>query len=169
MKFAQDGQRVWNQWLASNPPPDGYTYDVSQWPEAFEGDALGDAYGAIVMVVALQWAEAMEHALSQGATSVASVAEPTYHDVKVGLGPAWGLTGFQYGACVAVLANTWERGEDLRRWHNLRIQVSDEGERANESGSILNPALVEIDVPEEGARTLTVVAEEALGMGDATS
>ena len=59
-----------------------------------------------------------------------------------------GITGFMYGAAVSVLASCWEHGEELRRWHNLKTQIRDEGEKANESGGVLNPALLNIEVGE---------------------
>jgi hypothetical protein len=47
-----------------------------------------------------------------------------------------------------VLASCWEHGEELRRWHNLKTQIRDEGEKANESGGVLNPALLNIEAGE---------------------
>ena len=55
-----------------------------------------------------------------------------------------GITGFMYGAAVSMLAQCWIHGEQLRRWHNLKTQLGNEGERANESGGVLNPALLSI-------------------------
>ncbi len=56
-----------------------------------------------------------------------------------------GITGFMYGAAVSTLAQVWEHGEQLRRWHNLATQIGTEGEEANERGGTLNPALLNID------------------------
>ena len=53
-----------------------------------------------------------------------------------------GITGFMYGAAVSILAKAWVYGEELRRWHNLDTQIQHEGEKANESGGVLNPALL---------------------------
>jgi hypothetical protein len=47
-----------------------------------------------------------------------------------------------YGAAVSVLSSCWEHGEELRRWHNLDVQIHDEGEKANETGAVLNPAIM---------------------------
>jgi len=55
-----------------------------------------------------------------------------------------GITGFMYGVAVSSLARFWEHGEALRRWHNLDTQIGTEGERANEKGTTLNPALLSI-------------------------
>jgi hypothetical protein len=38
----------------------------------------------------------------------------------------------------------WKHGEALRLWHNLKTQIRDEGEKANESGGVLNPACLSI-------------------------
>jgi hypothetical protein len=38
----------------------------------------------------------------------------------------------------------YELDEELRRWHNLRTQIGDEGEKANEDGGVLNPALLRV-------------------------
>ena len=53
-----------------------------------------------------------------------------------------GLTGFMYGCAVNVLAGVWKHGEALRKGHNLDTQISNEGEKANESGGVLNPAVL---------------------------
>ena len=55
-----------------------------------------------------------------------------------------GLTGFMYGCAVAALSKFWVHGEPLRRWHNKDTQIGDEGDRANEEGGMLNPALLTI-------------------------
>jgi len=38
----------------------------------------------------------------------------------------------------------WAHGEALRLWHNLKYQLRDEGEKANETGGVLNPALLNL-------------------------
>lgn len=55
-----------------------------------------------------------------------------------------GITGFMYGCAAQALAHFWKHGEILRRWHNIDTQMRDEGEKANASGGVLNPALVNI-------------------------
>jgi len=32
----------------------------------------------------------------------------------------------------------------LRKWHNIKTQIGNEGEKANASGGVLNPALLNI-------------------------
>jgi hypothetical protein len=55
-----------------------------------------------------------------------------------------GITGFMYGCAVSMLAKCWKHGEALRMWHNLDTQIKNEGEKANEEGGVLNPALLTI-------------------------
>lgn len=55
-----------------------------------------------------------------------------------------GITGFMYGRAVVALSHYWKHGEQLRRWHNIKTQLGNEGEEANESGGVLNPALLSI-------------------------
>jgi hypothetical protein len=59
-----------------------------------------------------------------------------------------GLTGFMYGMAVSILSKTWKYGEELRIWHNLDRQIGTEGERANKKGTVLNPALLNVEVKE---------------------
>ncbi len=110
-------------------------------PEAWQQFEVAnqDEYGGAVVSYAKRWAEFMEAAMAAG-ESLEACAERTSHEADTE-----GITGFMYGAAVATLAQTWEHGEALRRWHNLRYQVKDEGERANREGGVLNPAVLVID------------------------
>jgi hypothetical protein len=56
---------------------------------------------------------------------------------------AEGITGFMFGCAVLVLAKCWKYGEALRRWHNRDTQIGTEGDHANETGGVLNPALID--------------------------
>jgi hypothetical protein len=60
-----------------------------------------------------------------------------------------GITAYMYGCAVGILAAVWVHGEQLRRWHNKDVQIGDEGDRANESGGVLNPAIICV-TPREG-------------------
>lgn len=42
------------------------------------------------------------------------------------------------------LSRFWEHGEALRLWHNLDTQIKNEGEIANKTGGVLNPAILNI-------------------------
>lgn len=97
-----------------------------------------DAYGREVLRYAEAWADLMETDTVSG-LPLAEVAERRSHDADTN-----GITGFMYGCAVVQLAACWEHGEELRRWHNLKTQIGQEGESANESGGVLNPALLSI-------------------------
>ena len=97
-----------------------------------------DPYGGGVISYAERWADLMEARMAEGHT-LEEVAKDTSRKAD-----SDGITGFMYGAAVAVLASVWEHGEALRRWHNLDTQLRDEGERANATGRVLNPALLNL-------------------------
>lgn len=59
-----------------------------------------------------------------------------------------GISGFMYGCAVSMLAKCWQHGEELRRWNNTRFQLHNEGDKANESGGVINPALMTINFKE---------------------
>ena len=97
-----------------------------------------DPYSAAVIRYEEQWASAMEEQIEAGKpVSDAAAATQFTADTK-------GITGFMYGCAVSALSAHWLHGEELRRWHNVKVQIGDEGERANESGGVLNPALMSI-------------------------
>lgn len=100
--------------------------------------ANNDPYGKAAVEYAERWARIMEGRMGRGAT-LEECAEETSHAAD-----SEGITGFMYGCAVAMLAEVWEHGEALRRWHNLKTQIGDEGERTNESGGTLNPALLSV-------------------------
>jgi len=112
-------QKEWDDWVANNTDP----------------------YGARIMSYAEDWADLMEAQMEAGAT-LEDVADKTSHDADTD-----GITGFMYGAAVSSLAQCWVHGEQLRRWHNLKTQIGNEGERANSAGTTLNPALLNIGEP----------------------
>lgn len=97
-----------------------------------------DPYGACVYRYLERWADLMEEKLAAGA-KLEDIARPTSHEADTE-----GITGFMYGCAVSVLAHVWEHGEPLRRWHNIDQQLGNEGEKANEKGTVLNPALLSI-------------------------
>jgi len=98
----------------------------------------GDGYGLAIFRYAESWANLMEKRMACGKTLV-ECAEKASHDADVE-----GITGFMYGAAVSILSQTWEHGESLRQWHNLKTQVGNEGAKANKSGGVINPALITI-------------------------
>ena len=98
-----------------------------------------DPYSKAAVDYAEQWASLMESAIAEGKV-IEDVAKQLSHDADTD-----GITGFMYGCAVEGLAHFWEHGEQLRRWHNLDTQIQHEGEKANESGGVLNPALLNIE------------------------
>lgn len=97
-----------------------------------------DPYGSAVARYAEKWARLMEAQIALGKT-VAECAEQESQ-----LANDEGITGFMYGCAVNILANVWTHGEELRRWHNKETQLGTEGDEANETGGVLNPALLSI-------------------------
>jgi len=59
-----------------------------------------------------------------------------------------GITGFMAGAVAAMISGCHSMGDEFRRAWNLKTQIHDEGERANENGGVLNPALLNISTAE---------------------
>ena len=112
--------------------------DVEGWQSTIDNNK--DPYGAAVMQFAERWADLMEVELSTGKT-VKECAKETSRRADTE-----GITGFMYGCAVSILAKAWEHGEELRIWNNLDLQIGNEGEKANETGGVLNPALLSFGV-----------------------
>jgi hypothetical protein len=100
-----------------------------------------DPYSDRIVSYAEAWADLMEAEIAKGLT-IESCAKATSRTADMD-----GLTGFMYGCAAEGLAHFWEHGEAFRRWHNIDTQVGTEGETANESGGVLNPAIITISVP----------------------
>lgn len=97
-----------------------------------------DPYGGAVVTYSERWARLMQLEMSKG-KKLEDIATETSHEADLE-----GITGFMYGCAVSTLAGCWKYGEQLRRWHNLDTQLGTEGEKANKSGGVLNPALLSI-------------------------
>ena len=110
--------------------------DEAGWKLSVEKNQ--DGYGSGVIRFAARWANLMEAKMVKGA-KLKDIADKCSHEADVE-----GITGFMYGAAVSILSQVWEHGEELRRWHNLSTQLGDEGEKANKSGGVLNPALLSV-------------------------
>jgi hypothetical protein len=110
--------------------------DVEGWELSKANNT--DPYGARILSYAEDWANFMEREMKLG-KKLEDVAKLTSREADTD-----GITGFMYGAAVATLAYAWKWGDELRRWHNLDIQIGDEGKKANESGGVLNPAILNI-------------------------
>lgn len=55
-----------------------------------------------------------------------------------------GITGFMSGCVASMVSEVHSRGEEFRRKWNKDNQIHDEGDKANDSGGVLNPALLSI-------------------------
>lgn len=133
----QHRERVAKREAALSDAPEHMTLrDAEGWQKAC--DANKDGYGAAVMTYAERWARLMEARMAKGEL-IADIADECSH-----LADEEGITGFQYGCAVSTLAHVWIHGEALRLWHNLHTQIGSEGKAANDSGGVLNPALLSI-------------------------
>jgi len=110
--------------------------DPEGWKKSCEVNS--DGYGGAVMTYAERWARLMESRIAKG-ERIADIADDCSH-----LADNEGITGFMYGCAVGILSKVWQHGEALRLWHNLKTQIRDEGAEANESGGVLNPAMLSI-------------------------
>lgn len=126
------------QFLNDNVDYKGEMISASEaWDRWFAAQG-GDGYGEAVFHYAKRWAEQMEARIDAG-EKLEAVAKEESHKADTE-----GITGFMYGTAVSALAHLWVHGEALRRWHNLDIQTKNEGELANETGGVLNPATLSI-------------------------
>jgi len=57
---------------------------------------------------------------------------------------AGGVTGFMAGCVAQMISVCHSRGEEFRQAWNVANQIHSEGNKANESGGVLNPALLNI-------------------------
>jgi hypothetical protein len=89
-----------------------------------------DPYSQAVVDYMNKWADLMEEKIS-GGEEVKDIAKETSHTADTE-----GITGFMYGAAVAALAEFWEYGEELRKWHN--------GEYNYDGDGTVNPAILTI-------------------------
>lgn len=108
--------------------------DADAWQKTCEANK--DSYGGAIIAYAETWARLMEARMKKG-ERLPDIAKECSH-----LADNSGITGFMYGCAVGILAQVWIHGEALRLWHNLKTQLRDEGERANDNGEVLNPAIL---------------------------
>jgi len=101
-----------------------------------------DTYGGRVVSYGEDWANLMEDRIANG-EQLEDIADETSHEADTD-----DITGFMYSCAASSLAYYWEHGEQLRRWHNLENQIGTEGEEANEKGTVLNTAILNIGTKE---------------------
>lgn len=113
-------------------------FKAGKEPDWLEGKKNNtDGYGNAIFQYAERWANMMDAHIASGKVL-------TGDDIKAmsNLADTEGITGFMYGAAVSILSSVWIHGEQLRRWSNRDIQIKDEGDKANDTGGVLNPALL---------------------------
>lgn len=116
--------------------------DPDGWQECQDNNT--DPYGNACIMVARRVMEILDNGEPFDCDAIISQA-----DKESGAG---GITGFMAGAVASIVSNVHVRGDDFRRQWNLAIQINDEGEKANKSGGILNPALLNIRETIGGAK-----------------
>ena len=89
-----------------------------------------DGYSRAGSEYAVRWAELMEKERENG-KSIRDMAKVTSHQADTE-----GITGFMYGCAVSALAQLWEHGEELRKWHNAKYNHHGDG--------VVNPAIITV-------------------------
>jgi hypothetical protein len=103
--------------------------DAEKWAKWTEKNK--DGYGGAIVAYAERWGRMMQVGIA-GGESVAEAASRFQF-----VADTEGITGFMHGAAVAMLADCWKHGEQLRKWHN--------GEYGQpESKGVVNPAVLVI-------------------------
>lgn len=110
--------------------------DAKLWQETKDNNT--DFYGRGIVDYTERWANLMEEKLSEG-FALKDIAQSTSREANTD-----GITGFMYGCAVRILSDVWVNGEELRCWHNKKYQHNSEGNEANESGGVLNPAILTV-------------------------
>jgi len=90
----------------------------------------GDGYGLACFRYAENWANMMETEIAEG-KEVKDIAKELSFKADTE-----GITGFMYGMAVSILAQCWEHGEELRKWHN--------GEYNHDGDGVVNPAILTV-------------------------
>jgi hypothetical protein len=91
-----------------NTPKHMTLIDALTWNKGFRNNQ--DGYGRAVYDFADLWCRLMEKAISNGAR-LDQCADTCEHLAAHEMG----ITGFQYGCAVAVIARCWKYGEELRK------------------------------------------------------
>lgn len=105
----------------------------SSWSRAVESNQDGYGHGVVDATVAVG------AALDRGETP--ALAEKACHGL--------GITGFMAGCMASWISQFHPRGEEFRCWWNKDTAIGDEGDRANESGGVLNPAVLRFSGAQE--------------------
>ncbi len=100
-------------------------------------DANTDPYGKACVDVARRAMEILDE--EPGDFDCHALICKADKDIKCG-----GISGFMAGCVAGMISKCHSRGEEFRRKWNKNNQIGDEGDKANESGGVLNPALLNI-------------------------
>ena len=95
-------------------------------------DGQHSLYGEMVYTFAERWAELMEKDIELSDDPAKAIEENANKREREA--DTDGITGFMYGYAVNILAQCWEYGEILRRWHNKQYKYDGEG--------VINPAVL---------------------------
>lgn len=129
MQYASEGEGRWAEFIESNPPQTrgGYGYACCRFASEFatrmDQEMIADGVDQDVPAAVAKWIDAHAERISAEADNE-------------------GITGFMYGRAVRMIVECWRHGEIFRRWHNKETQIGTEGDEANKSGGILNPAII---------------------------
>lgn len=104
----------WNKWVDNNKDP----------------------YGGCCVMVAKRVMEILDEVDEFDTHEIICQAD---NETKAG-----GITGFMAGAVATIVSTCHSRGDEFRRKWNSQCQIKDEGEKANEEGGILNPAILTV-------------------------
>ena len=102
-------------------------------------DGQHSLYGEMVYIFAERWAALREKDIESSGDPVKAINENAKQ--RADEADTDGITGFMYGYAVNILAQCWEYGEILRRWHNKEYSYEGEG--------VVNPAVLTIAPKEE--------------------
>lgn len=98
-----------------------------------------DSYGSCIFRYVRRWADLMEDKIQKCYTfynqcpeeTIMNVAEITSKEADIE-----GITGYMYGAAVSILAQCWEYGDTLKKWHNKQYNYNGDG--------VVNPAILHV-------------------------
>jgi hypothetical protein len=110
-------EKLWNSWVKANKDP----------------------YGKCCVDVARHVMEILDK--EPGDFDCDKLIDRADREIKAG-----GITGFMAGCVASMVSKSHSRGEEFRKKWNIANQVGTEGEKANKSGGVLNPALLTISL-----------------------
>ena len=94
-----------------------------------------DPYGHACFTFAERWADLLEKKIKSCKTEPMQVIIENAEETSRAADTE-GITGFMYGCAVSILAECWEYGEELRKWHNKEYDYK--------GARVVNPAIMTI-------------------------